>query len=67
MYRQLASHTKINLDEPLVSASIALRYHYDAYGRVVGRTLDPGGASSVTALDGSTEEAQFEKDGNGKH
>jgi hypothetical protein len=26
-----------------------------------------GGASSVTALDGSTEEAQFEKGGNGKH
>lgn len=26
-----------------------------------------GGASSVTALDGSTEEAQFEKGGNGRH
>jgi len=26
-----------------------------------------GGASSVTALDGSTEESQFEKGGNGKH
>ncbi|HRK34272.1 MAG TPA: hypothetical protein PLJ47_06725, partial [Candidatus Hydrogenedentes bacterium] len=31
----------VGTDAP-VSASVALRYHYDAYGRVIGRTLAPG-------------------------
>jgi len=31
----------LTTDTPTV-APIALRYHYDAYGRVVGRTLAPG-------------------------
>jgi hypothetical protein len=31
----------VGTDKP-VAASVALRYHYDAYGRVVGRTLNPG-------------------------
>jgi RHS repeat-associated protein len=31
----------VGTDVP-VAASVALRYHYDAYGRVVGRTLNPG-------------------------
>lgn len=34
----------------VLTASTALRYHYDAIGRVVGRTLDPGGVG---------EESQF--------
>ncbi|MCC6699389.1 MAG: RHS repeat-associated core domain-containing protein [Candidatus Hydrogenedentes bacterium] len=34
----------VGTDKP-VAGGIALRYHYDAYGRVVGRTLDPGGAN----------------------
>ena len=32
----------------LLVGSAALRYHYDAYGRVVGRTLNPGQAGEVS-------------------
>jgi len=52
-------------DKP-VAGSVALRYHYDAAGRVVGRTLDPGGpneASQYFIYD--DDRIMLELDGNG--
>jgi YD repeat-containing protein len=63
----------VGTDVP-VAASVALRYHYDAYGRVVGRTLDPDGTPVsqyfiydndriVQELDGSNKERPHDQEG----
>jgi len=54
----------IKTDQP-VAASVALRYHYDIAGRVVGRTLDPGGANDSQFFIYDDDRIMLELDGNG--
>jgi len=51
-------------DKP-VAGSVALRYHYDTAGRVVGRTLDPGGANVSQYFIYDDDRIKLELDGSG--